>query len=129
VGYVESPVVQIVNQHRAAAGRAAVRIDSRLTTAAQRQSNHMARLQTMTHVGSGGTNAGQRITNAGYVWRAWAENIAAGQTTPTQVMSAWMNSAGHRANILNRAFVHIGVAATKGANGVVYWTMVLAAPG
>lgn len=47
-----------------------------------------------------GTSPGQRMTAAGYAWSGWAENIAAGQATPASVMSSWMNSAGHRANIL-----------------------------
>jgi uncharacterized protein YkwD len=45
------------------------------------------------------------------------------------VMDAWMNSSGHRRNILDPAFTNVGVASTQGANGVVYWTMDLAAPG
>lgn len=46
------------------------------------------------------TSPGQRMSAAGYAWSSWAENIAAGQTTPASVMSSWMNSAGHRANVL-----------------------------
>ena len=48
--------------------------------------------------------------------------------TPADVMNAWMNSSGHRANILNPAFSEIGFAAVTGSNGTIYWTMVLAAP-
>jgi uncharacterized protein YkwD len=81
----------------------------------------------MTHTGTGRTTAGDRINAAGYGWTTWAENVAAGQTTPAEVMSAWMNSPGHRANILNGNMVNIGVAAAVGANGVTYWAMVLAA--
>ncbi len=127
VANVQHSVVASVNQHRAQAGRRALTVDSRLTAAAQGHSDHMARERIMTHVGAGWTNAGQRITGAGYRWRTWAENVAAGQTTPAQVMAAWMNSPGHRANILHSGVVHIGVAATKGSNGITYWTMVLAA--
>lgn len=127
VANVQHSVVASVNHHRAQAGRRAAVVDSRLTAAAQRHSDHMARERIMTHVGAGWTNAGQRVTNAGYRWNTWAENVAAGQTTPAQVMAAWMNSPGHRANILDSRVVHIGVAAAKGSNGVTYWTMVLAA--
>ena len=63
----------------------------------------------------------------GYGWRTWAENAAAGQQTAAEVMNSWMNSAGHRANILNGAMVDIGLAAAVGSNGVTYWVMVLAA--
>ena len=129
VSDVQEAVVQSVNHHRGVAGRATLNIDSRLTAAAQGHSDDMARRQTMSHVGSGGTDGGQRISSAGYGWSTWGENVAAGQATPADVMSAWMASSGHRANILNGGVSHIGVAATKGANGVMYWTMVIAAGG
>jgi uncharacterized protein YkwD len=124
---VQQSVVNSVNEHRANAGRRAVVVDARLTSAAQGHSDHMAREQIMTHIGAGWTDGGMRISNAGYRWRAWAENVAAGQATAAEVMSAWMNSSGHRANILSDRVVQIGVAATKASNGVVYWTMNLAA--
>jgi uncharacterized protein YkwD len=129
VSDVQNSVVATVNQHRAQAGRAGVTIDGRLTAAAQRQSDDMARRQTMSHSGGDGTDGGIRIRNAGYGWSTWGENVAAGQSTPAEVMSAWLNSPGHRANILNGGVVHIGVAATTGSNGSIYWTMVLAAGG
>lgn len=124
---VQQSIVNSVNSHRAKAGLAPVTVDARLTAAAQGHSDHMARERILTHVGAGWTDGGMRITNAGYRWRSWAENVAAGQTTPADVMSAWMNSSGHRANILSDRAVHIGVTATKASNGVIYWTMKLAA--
>lgn len=120
--------VTAVNQERAKRGIAPVSVDNRLATAAQNHSNYQASIRKMTHTGSGGTDPGKRITNAGYAWRTWAENVAAGQTDCKQVMSAWMNSSGHRANILNSKMVHIGMGVAKGSNGVLYWTMDLAAP-
>ncbi len=127
VSDVQASVVASVNQQRAQAGRGALVVDARLTDAAQKHSDDMAGRQTMTHTGSGGTNGGQRISAAGFGWTTWAENVAAGQTTPADVMSAWVNSPGHLANILSGAVGQIGVAAATGSNGVVYWTMVLAA--
>lgn len=127
IGGVESAVVNGANQHRANAGVRALTVDSRLTSAAQSHANDMANRGRMTHTGSNGSNAGARIHVYGYGWTTWAENVAAGQTTADQVLSAWMNSSGHRRNILNGNMVNIGVAAAKGPNGVTYWTMVLAA--
>jgi uncharacterized protein YkwD len=124
---VQDSVVAGVNRHRAQAGRGPVTVDSRLTVAAQGHSDHLARERLMTHVGAGWTNGGQRITSAGYSWTVWAENVAAGQSTPDEVVNAWMNSGGHRANILHNAVVHIGVAAAKDANGRTYWTMLVSA--
>jgi uncharacterized protein YkwD len=127
VADVQQPIVTSANQYRAQSGVGAVSVDQRLTNAAQSHANDMATRAVMTHTGAGGTNAGVRINAAGYGWTTYAENVAAGQTTPAEVMSAWMNSPGHRANILNGSMVNIGVAAAVGANGVTYWAMVLAA--
>lgn len=124
-----STIVQMVNQARAAAGVAPVIEVSSLDSAALTQSYNQARTETMTHTGPDGSNAGLRIANAGYSWSTWGENVAAGQIGPSAVMSAWMNSAPHRANILSPAFSGIGIASLIGANGVTYWTMELAKPG
>jgi uncharacterized protein YkwD len=125
---VASTVVDLVNKQRAAAGLAPVVEDGRLDTAANGQSTDQADHLAMSHTGSNGSNGGDRIEWVGFSWSAWGENVAAGQTTSQQVMEAWMNSPGHRANILKPTFTNIGVAAVKGANGVVYWTMDLATP-
>jgi uncharacterized protein YkwD len=127
VANVQDSMATGVNHHRSRAGLSPVSVDYRLTAAAQGHSDHMARQQLMTHVGAGWTDAGQRVTNAGYPWTVWAENVAAGQRTPDQVLHGWLNSKGHRENILRAGVVHIGVAAATGANGVTYWTMVVAA--
>lgn len=124
---VQSNVVNSVNQQRANAGIGGVTVDARLTNAAQSHANDMANRRVMTHTGANGSNGGQRITAQGYGWSRWAENVAAGQTTPEQVMNAWMNSSGHRANILDGRLVNIGVAAATGSDGVTYWAMVLGA--
>jgi uncharacterized protein YkwD len=124
---VQDSVVDAVNFHRANAGVRRVNVDARLTNAAQSHANDMANRRVMTHLGADGSNGGQRISRQGYGAWTWAENVAAGQTTPDDVMRAWMNSAGHRANILNGKMVNIGIAAARGSNGVTYWTLVFAA--
>ena len=50
------------------------------------------------------------------------ENIASGQKTATDVMSSWMNSSGHRTNILSSTYNKIGVGGAKDSNGNLYWT-------
>jgi uncharacterized protein YkwD len=127
VAGVQDAVVASVNQYRATAGLAPVTIDARLTGAAQSHANDMAQRKLLTHTGADGSNAGARITAQGYGWTTWAENAAAGQPTPADVMSSWINSPGHAANMRNGAMVNIGVAAAQGSNGVTYWVMVLAA--
>nr|WP_179783720.1 CAP domain-containing protein [Micromonospora jinlongensis] len=119
-------VVNLVNAERAKAGCKALSIDAKLMTAAQKHSQDQADHQKMSHTGSDGSNAGTRLDRVGYTWRTYGENVAWNQKTPAAVMDAWMNSSGHRANILNCAFTEIGVGIAS-SNGP-YWTQVFAAP-
>ncbi|MEW2145141.1 CAP domain-containing protein [Micromonospora vinacea] len=119
-------VVDLVNAERAKAGCKALSIDTKLMTAAQRHSQDQADHKNMSHTGSDGSNAGTRLDRVGYTWRTYGENVAWNQQTPAAVMDAWMNSSGHRANILNCAFTEIGVGIAN-SNGP-YWTQVFAAP-
>ncbi|MGW0503677.1 CAP domain-containing protein [Micromonospora sp. NPDC003241] len=119
-------VVRLVNVERDKEGCGALSIDDKLTTAAQRHSQDQADTQNMSHTGSDGSSPGDRIDRVGYTWRTFGENVAWNQRTPAAVMDAWMNSADHRANILNCAFTEIGVGVAS-SNGP-YWTQVFAAP-
>ncbi|MER7332524.1 MULTISPECIES: CAP domain-containing protein [unclassified Micromonospora] len=119
-------VVNLVNAERAKAGCGALSIDDKLMTAAQRHSQDQADHRNMSHTGSDGSDAGDRLDRVGYAWRTYGENVAWNQKTPAAVMDAWMNSSGHRANILNCAFTEIGVGVAN-SNGP-YWTQVFAAP-
>ncbi|GAB3082542.1 CAP domain-containing protein [Micromonospora schwarzwaldensis] len=119
-------VVDLVNQERAKAGCKALGVDSKLTLAAQRHSQDQADHKTMTHDGSDGSDVGQRLDRAGYAWRAYGENVAWNQQSPAAVMDAWMNSPGHRANILNCSFTEIGVGVAR-SNGP-YWTQDFGTP-
>jgi uncharacterized protein YkwD len=64
----------------------------------------------------------------GLKFSAAAENIAYGQRTAQAVVTAWMNSPGHKANILSKATTHIGVGAAKKADGTLYWTQMFMKP-
>ncbi|MEW2428342.1 CAP domain-containing protein [Micromonospora sp. NPDC047644] len=119
-------VVDLVNAERAKAGCQALSINTKLMTAAQRHSQDQADNKNMSHTGSDGSNAGTRLDRVGYTWRTYGENVAWNQQTPAAVMDAWMNSSGHKANILNCAFTEIGVGIAN-SNGP-YWTQVFAAP-
>ena len=68
------------------------------------------------------------MQNFGLRFSSAAENIAYGQRTAQEVMNAWMNSPGHRANILSRNLTEIGVGAAKAANGTIYWTQMFLKP-
>ena len=125
---VAGRVTALVNAQRTAAGLAPVAINGALSSAAARHSKDQAATHTMTHAGSDGSTMAQRCSAAGYGWRGLAENVAAGQGSADSVMSAWMGSAPHRANILNASYAHIGVAVAYAADGTPYWTMDLGAP-
>ncbi|GAB3562803.1 hypothetical protein GCM10027445_04070 [Amycolatopsis endophytica] len=111
-------VLALVNQERAAAGCAALTADSRLATAARKHSDDMSARGYFSHTTPEGTSFADRITAAGYP-SPGAENIAKGSTTAEQTMRMWMNSDGHRRNILNCSYHKLGVGvATSGW----YWT-------
>ncbi|MFC9283193.1 sigma-70 family RNA polymerase sigma factor [Streptomyces collinus] len=114
-------VVALVNQQRATAGCGPVTEDPQLEKAAQGHSDDMAARNFFEHTNPDGADPGQRITAAGYRWSTYGENIAKGQQTPQSVMDSWMNSPGHRANILNCSFKNIGVGVHRGSGGP-WWT-------
>jgi uncharacterized protein YkwD len=120
---VAEQIVTLVNRERAAAGVAPVALHPALNSAAQAHSNEQAARNLMTHYSANGSNGGQRMAAAGYAWRAWAENIAAGQADAATAMNAWMTSTeGHRENILNPRYTDMGVGLAYSAGGVPYWT-------
>ncbi|NUS01102.1 MAG: CAP domain-containing protein, partial [Nonomuraea sp.] len=102
--------------------------DPQLHAAAAGHSADMAAKGYMDHTSKDGRTFMDRIRAAGFTGgSAFAENIAYGQRTAADVVSAWMNSSGHRANIMNCAYTLIGVGAAKNARGTVYWTQDFAA--
>ncbi len=126
-GY-ESQVVTLVNQERAKAGCPALTVDSRLVAAARGHSQDMATRNYFDHNTPDGVTPWTRITNAGYRYSMAAENIAEGQSTPASVMDAWMNSQGHRANILNCSLRNIGVGLAYNSRHTPYWTQDFGTP-
>ncbi|MFI1979600.1 CAP domain-containing protein [Streptomyces wedmorensis] len=118
-------VIALVNAERAKAGCGPLSANAALTRAAQGHSDDMAARDFFDHTNPDGDGPGQRVTAAGYPWSTYGENIAMGQKTPEQVMEAWMNSPGHRANILNCDFKEIGIGIHS--SGGPYWTQVFGA--
>ncbi|MFF9912662.1 CAP domain-containing protein [Streptomyces sp. NPDC013457] len=109
-------VVALVNTEREKAGCSPLRADGRLHESAQAHADDMADRDYYAHTTPEGRDAGDRITAAGYTWSSWAENIHRGPKTPVEAMEDWMNSDGHRRNILNCSFkdLGVGVALTSG---------------
>ncbi len=124
----EQQVFDLVNQQRAANGLQPLTLDSRLVNAARSHNNAMIQKNEFSHQVTGElplctTGASNdRYDAVGYGWTMCAENIAAGQRTPQDVMNAWMNSSGHRANILNPNLKNIGIGYTTGGSYGTYWT-------
>jgi uncharacterized protein YkwD len=122
---ISAEAIELTNQERAAAGLPPLGAHGALNQAAAVHSADQAAHNRMSHTGSDGSDGGQRITAAGYSGSTWGENVAGGFGSASSVVAAWMNSPGHRANILNPAFTDIGVAWAAAADGTVYWTMAL----
>ncbi|GHI82682.1 CAP domain-containing protein [Streptomyces xanthophaeus] len=117
----ESAVLSLVNKERKAAGCDPLTANAKLNAAARAYSDTMARSGVMSHTGPDGSTMTSRVEAAGYAWSRLGENIARGQSDADAVMNAWMNSSGHRANILNCDFREIGVGLHKGDGGP-WWT-------
>lgn len=117
----EERVIALANRHRSAGGCGPVKLDTRLRTAARAHSADMAAKNYFSHTGADGSSPWDRAKRAGYSSPS-GENIAMGQRSAEAVMQAWMNSDGHRKNILNCDSKAIGVGLRRNASGTPYWT-------
>ena len=127
-------VLNLVNAQRQQNSCGPLAANAKLQNAAQKHAVDMAVQDYFEHTGKNGSTPGDRITAEGYAFSTWAENIAAGSSTPQAVMDSWMNSPGHRANILNCNLTEIGIGYYYLANdtGTVnwnhYWVQVFGRP-
>ncbi|WP_308188964.1 CAP domain-containing protein [Streptacidiphilus sp. ASG 303] len=117
---VASAVLTLVNQERAKAGCSPVATDPHLAKLARDFSDDMAARGFFDHTDPDGRSPWDRAAAAGISYLG-GENIARGQQTPEEVMDAWMNSPGHRANILNCDYKRLGIGVHEGAGGP-WWT-------
>ncbi|MFG2500905.1 CAP domain-containing protein [Streptomyces sp. NPDC048441] len=117
-----SAVLRLTNSERTAAGLRPLSPDPLLTAAAQGHSADMVARAFYAHTSPDGGEPWHRASAAGSSHRAIGENIACGQRTPTEVVDGWMNSPGHRANILKPSFTHLGVGFAGGGSAGTYWT-------
>lgn len=108
-GPAERVIIERTNFYRVEAGCPALTHNSRLAKAAYWHSRDMSRRGYFAHVSPEGVEPATRVTDAGYRWNGTAENIAWGDFSPAGVVDAWMNSPGHRANILNCQYKDIGI--------------------
>ena len=120
----EEGAIELTNQERLAAGLDPYFCHDLLTASARGHSTDMAEQNFFSHTSPDGRTFDQRIRNAGYNWWTCGENIAASYSSPQMVMTAWMSSPPHRANILNSSFCEIGVGFIRsfGSYYPNYWT-------
>lgn len=123
-GDYASQVAALVNAVRAQHGLAALTVDAKVQRAAQVRAVETA--QSFSHTRPNGSSFSTALTEAGVTYRTAGENIAYGQSTPQAVVDAWMNSSGHRANILSSSYTTIGVGYTV-VNGTAYWAQLFTA--
>lgn len=116
-------MIDLTNQRRAENGCPPLAANDRLHAAALGHSVDMATQDYFSHTSRDGSSMSDRIDRQGYAWRRLAENIAAGYPSPEAVVEGWMNSSGHRANILNCDLTEIGVGHYQR-----YWTQNFGTP-
>ena len=131
-GKTQGLVLAEINGIRARRRLAPLVNDPRLARAALLHSQDMVQTGRMSHQGRDGSDPGRRLTRVGYAWTTYRENVAVGVADPRQVVAMWMNSAGHRENMLAPEVTQMGVGYAEGRGGgwtmPQYWTLILAAP-
>lgn len=115
----ENEVIRLVNEIRVKNGLKALTADWELSRVARYKSQDMKDNRYFSHTSPVYGSPFDMIRSFGIAYRSAGENIAKGQSTPQAVVNAWMNSSGHRANILNSSYTRIGVGYVKNGN---YWT-------
>lgn len=119
---LEQQVIDLVNQQRAWNGLPALTANWEVSRVARYKSQDMINNHYFDHQSPVYGSPFNMMENFGIRFSAAGENIAYGQRTPQAVMNDWMNSPGHRSNILNPTYNQIGVGVAKAANGTLYWT-------
>jgi len=119
---LEQKVIDLVNQQRAYNGLPALKANWEVCRVARYKSQDMIDKRYFAHQSPTYGSPFNMMENFGIRFSAAGENIAYGQRTPQEVMNSWMNSPGHRSNILNRTYNQIGVGVAKSSNGTFYWT-------
>jgi len=130
---VETALI-LINQLRGENGLAPLTLDRRVGEAAMDHARAMADQDFFGHVGPDGSQIGERLTRAGYVWSLVAENIAAGTATAREAVRTWIDSPRHRDNLLLADARHVGIGHMRrdpDPGTVVfrnYWVLMVAAP-
>lgn len=119
---LETEVIRLVNAERAKAGRAALTENNEISNVARTKSQDFINNNYFAHNSPTYGTPFDMLKSFGITFTAAAENIASGQRTAAEVMNTWMNSSGHKANILNSTYNQIGVGVARDNKGNLFWT-------
>lgn len=122
IGTLENEVIRLVNVERAKIGQPALVQNSEVSRVARIKSEDFVKNNYFSHTSPTYGSPFDMLKSFGIAFTAAGENIASGQKTATDVMNSWMNSSGHKANILSSTYNKIGVGVAKDNNGNLYWT-------
>ncbi|AJA48458.1 hypothetical protein CPAST_c23880 [Clostridium pasteurianum DSM 525 = ATCC 6013] len=122
-------VIKLVNVERSKNGLAPLKANAELSKVATAKAQDMIDKNYFSHTSPTYGSPFDMMKKFGINYSAAGENIAYGQKTPSDVMNGWMNSPGHKANILNSNFTEIGVGMVKDTNGTPYWVQMFINPG
>jgi len=129
-----APALAALNKFRAANKLPRLDFDNRLATAATGHAKAMAAGDFFSHVGANGSNISKRVSEVGYPWRLVAENIAAGMQDGGEAVAVWIDSPGHKRNMLTEGLTHAGIGYARASPdpGKIayehYWVLVMGAP-
>ena len=123
-GSMTSQVVTLVNKERASNGLQSLASDSQLAKLAQMKAEDMVKNGYFSHISPTYGSAFDMMKTYGVSYKTAGENIAKGQKTAQSVMNGWMNSSGHRANILKSDYTKIGVGYAKASDGTTCWVQI-----
>ena len=124
----EDEVVKLVNKERSKRGLQTLKANWEISRVAKYKSQDMINKRYFSHISPTFGSPFKMMESFGIRFSAAGENIAYGQNTPAMVMNSWMNSPGHRANILSQTYITIGVGLAKTKTGVCYWTQLFTKP-
>lgn len=118
----QQQVLDLVNKERSKVGARPLVLNKELSNVATTKSQDMINKNYFDHNSPTYGSPFDMMKKFGISYRTAGENIAMGQKSPTEVMNSWMNSDGHRKNILNPDYTELGVGIAKASNGQLYWT-------
>jgi len=125
---IEDEIIRLVNQQRSYNGLQPLTYNWQAARVARYKSNDMISNNYFGHISPVYGSPFKMMESFGLKFSAGAENIAYGQRTAQEVMNSWMNSAGHKANILSKSYTQIGVGVAKKSNGTLYFTQLFLKP-